>query len=201
MDCETDSEYRKKMAGGRSKSRCIAMAPTLMTRYWRQWQWWSRTKWQHRADLLVQSADGWVVREAAPPTLMPRCLRYRTPSPSLLPFRGKIVPHPLFVMVEEAPTSFSPFSLVDCILLSHFSFNDFITVAFPDLARDQGGVEVLCRRVMSNSRKNRATRVKQTPISLKNSSVFDWFIYEKPRSGVCHPQLIISQPFPMITNV
>ena len=40
------------------------------------------------------------------------------------------------VMVEEAPTSFSPFSLADCMLLSHFSFNDFIAVAFPDLARD-----------------------------------------------------------------
>ena len=40
------------------------------------------------------------------------------------------------VTVEEAPTSFSPFSLVDCTLLSHFSINDFITVAFPDLAGD-----------------------------------------------------------------
>ena len=40
------------------------------------------------------------------------------------------------VMVEEAPTSFSPFSLINCTLLSHFSSNDFITVAFPDLARD-----------------------------------------------------------------
>ena len=40
------------------------------------------------------------------------------------------------VMVEEAPTSFSPFSLVDCTLLSYFSFNDFIAVAFLDLARD-----------------------------------------------------------------
>ena len=40
------------------------------------------------------------------------------------------------VTVEEAPASFSPFSLVDCTLLSHFSFNDFITLAFPDLARD-----------------------------------------------------------------
>ena len=42
----------------------------------------------------------------------------------------------LLVMVEEAPTSFSPFSLVNCTLLSHFSFNDFVTVVFPDLARD-----------------------------------------------------------------
>ena len=42
----------------------------------------------------------------------------------------------VFVMVEEAPTSFSPFSLVDCTLLSHFSFNDFVAVAFPDLAGD-----------------------------------------------------------------
>ena len=40
------------------------------------------------------------------------------------------------VMVGEAPTSFSPFSLVDCTLLSHFSFNDFVTVAFLDLAGD-----------------------------------------------------------------
>ena len=40
------------------------------------------------------------------------------------------------VTIEEGPISFSPFSLVDCTLLSHFSFNDFIAVAFPDLARD-----------------------------------------------------------------
>ena len=40
------------------------------------------------------------------------------------------------VTVEEAPTSFSPFSLINCTLLSHFSSNDFIAVAFPDLARD-----------------------------------------------------------------
>ena len=38
------------------------------------------------------------------------------------------------VTVDKIPTSFSPFSLVDCTLLSHFSFNDFITLAFPDLA-------------------------------------------------------------------
>ena len=40
------------------------------------------------------------------------------------------------VTVEGAPISSSPFSLVDCMLLSHFFFNDFITVAFPDLAGD-----------------------------------------------------------------
>ena len=40
------------------------------------------------------------------------------------------------VMVLEAPTSFSPFSSTDCTLLTHFSFNDFIAVAFPDLAGD-----------------------------------------------------------------
>ena len=32
--------------------------------------------------------------------------------------------------------SFSPFSPIDCILLSHFSFNDFIAVAFLNLAGD-----------------------------------------------------------------
>ena len=40
------------------------------------------------------------------------------------------------VMIEEPPTSFSPFSLVDCTMLTYFSFNDFVAVAFPDLARD-----------------------------------------------------------------
>ena len=42
------------------------------------------------------------------------------------------------VTIEEAPTSFSPFSSVDCMLFSHFSFDDFITIAFPDLVRDLG---------------------------------------------------------------
>ena len=40
------------------------------------------------------------------------------------------------VAVEEAPTSFSPFSLVDYTLFSHFSFNDSVAVAFLDLAGD-----------------------------------------------------------------
>ena len=39
-------------------------------------------------------------------------------------------------MVEEAPISFSPFTLADCTLLSHFSFNNFIAMAFLDLAED-----------------------------------------------------------------
>ena len=40
------------------------------------------------------------------------------------------------VTIEDPPNPFSPFSLADCTLLSHFSFNDFIAVAFPDLAGD-----------------------------------------------------------------
>ena len=40
------------------------------------------------------------------------------------------------VMVERDPISFSPFPLVNCTLVSHFSFNDFVAVAFPDLAGD-----------------------------------------------------------------
>ena len=40
------------------------------------------------------------------------------------------------VMVEEAPVSFSPFTLADCSLFSHFSFNDFVAIAFPDLAEN-----------------------------------------------------------------
>ena len=40
------------------------------------------------------------------------------------------------VTVDESPTSFFPFSLVDCTLLSHFSFNDFVAIAFLDLAED-----------------------------------------------------------------
>ena len=59
---------------------------------------------------------------------------------------------------------------------------------------------MLCRQGDEYSRKNRAAMVKQTLISLKNSSVFDWFIYVKSLGGIIHPQLVISQPFPMITN-
>ena len=51
-------------------------------------------------------------------------------------FSGFSSSPPGSVTVEGAPTSFSPLSLVDCMLLSHFSFNDFIMVAFPDLAGD-----------------------------------------------------------------
>ena len=40
------------------------------------------------------------------------------------------------VMVIEAPTSFSPFSSTNCMLYSHFSFDDFIMIAFPDLTKD-----------------------------------------------------------------
>ena len=40
------------------------------------------------------------------------------------------------VTVEEPPIPFSPFPLTNCTMLSHFSFNDFVVVAFPDIARD-----------------------------------------------------------------
>ena len=40
------------------------------------------------------------------------------------------------VTIEEPPIPFSPFSLADCTMLNHFSFNDFIAIAFPDIARD-----------------------------------------------------------------
>ena len=40
------------------------------------------------------------------------------------------------VTVEGPPIPFSPFSLANCTMLSHFSFNDFVVVAFPDLAGD-----------------------------------------------------------------
>ena len=40
------------------------------------------------------------------------------------------------VTVQEAPISFSLFSGMDCLLFSHFSFDDFILLAFLDLAKD-----------------------------------------------------------------
>ena len=43
---------------------------------------------------------------------------------------------PITVTVEEPPIPFSPFSSADCTMLSHLSFNDFIAIAFPDLAGD-----------------------------------------------------------------
>ena len=60
------------------------------------------------------------------------CLQFPGDKGFLLPRHYK----PDSVMVIETPTSFSPFSLTDCTLYSHFSFNDFIRIAFPDLTRD-----------------------------------------------------------------
>ena len=40
------------------------------------------------------------------------------------------------VMVEGPPIPFSPFSLADCTMLGHFSFNDFVAIAFLDIAGD-----------------------------------------------------------------
>ena len=40
------------------------------------------------------------------------------------------------VMAEDPPMPFSPFSLTNCTMLSHFSFNDFVAIAFLDLAGD-----------------------------------------------------------------
>ena len=40
------------------------------------------------------------------------------------------------VTIEDPPIPFSPFSYADCTMLNHFSFNDFIAIAFPDLAGD-----------------------------------------------------------------
>ena len=40
------------------------------------------------------------------------------------------------VTVEGPPIPFSPFSLTDCTLLDHFSFADFVVVAFLDIAGD-----------------------------------------------------------------
>ena len=40
------------------------------------------------------------------------------------------------VTIEEAPISFSPFPPTNCTLYSHFSFDDFVMIAFPDLTRD-----------------------------------------------------------------
>ena len=42
----------------------------------------------------------------------------------------------MFVMIEDPPVPFSPFSFANCTMLDHFSFNDFIAIAFPDIARD-----------------------------------------------------------------
>ena len=40
------------------------------------------------------------------------------------------------ITVEDPPIPFSPFFLADCTMLDHFSFNDFIAIAFPDIAGD-----------------------------------------------------------------
>ena len=56
---------------------------------------------------------------------------------------GKGSPHQAIVMVQEAPVKveevpsyFSPFSDLDYLLFLHLPFDDFILLAFPDLAKD-----------------------------------------------------------------
>ena len=44
--------------------------------------------------------------------------------------------HVVCVMVGDPPISFSPFTLADCMLFFHFSFNTFIATTFLDLAED-----------------------------------------------------------------
>ena len=39
-------------------------------------------------------------------------------------------------MIEDIPIPFSPFLAADCTMLNHFSFEDFVAIAFPDLAGD-----------------------------------------------------------------
>ena len=78
-------------------------------------------------------------------------LRFHSVYPSFLPLHGihslyaailetPIVLHAIkeipLVTVEDPPIPFSPFSLADCTTLSHFSFNNFIAIAFPDIAGD-----------------------------------------------------------------
>ena len=41
-----------------------------------------------------------------------------------------------FVTIEDVPIPFSPFSAADCTMLNHFSFEDFVAIAFPDIAGD-----------------------------------------------------------------
>ena len=43
---------------------------------------------------------------------------------------------PRYCYGRDPPISFSLFTLADCTLFSHFSFNDFIATVFPDLAED-----------------------------------------------------------------
>ena len=40
------------------------------------------------------------------------------------------------VTVEDPPIPFSPFSPADYTMFSHFSFNDFVALAFLDIAGD-----------------------------------------------------------------
>ena len=53
-----------------------------------------------------------------------------------LAFMVEFIVQQLCVTVEGPSISFSPFSLADCTLLNHFSFDDVVAVAFPDIAGD-----------------------------------------------------------------
>ena len=56
------------------------------------------------------------------------------PVPVALPLLAPVLPE--VVTIEDPPIPFSPFSSADCTMLNHFSFNDFVAIAFPDIAGD-----------------------------------------------------------------
>ena len=64
------------------------------------------------------------------------CTHIYTPNAATNALLNATLQDPHLVTVEGPPVSFSPFTLVDCMALAHFSFNDFVAVAFPDLAKD-----------------------------------------------------------------
>ena len=79
-------------------------------------------------------------RVAQPLILCELCLAIPTWAQNLSRLQRLVVfnvmPQAISVTVEEPPIPFSPFSSADCTMLNHFSFHDFIAVAFPDIARD-----------------------------------------------------------------
>ena len=74
---------------------------------------------------------GWTILSIVAEKMTPKALHQRASGSG-----SKGVWAREYVTVENPPIPFSPFSLADCTMLSHFSFDDFIAIAFPDIAGD-----------------------------------------------------------------
>ena len=105
-----------------------------------------RAQVMHNSTTVMMTTRVWVACNSTPTTITATMMRAQVVTTTVMAMTTRAwvtcnsmpttTTMTITVVVEEAPISFSPFTLADCMLFSHFSFSDFIATAFLDLAED-----------------------------------------------------------------